>query len=191
MAAGAKDLCLLADLKAWLPVTGTTEDTMLQHLITNVSAWIEQWLSRSIYIAATVEMRDGTGTGRMVFANFPVTAVTAVEVDGVAIPLADSPTADGYYFTEVYVGLRGPYRFTRGSANVKLAYSAGYATNQASVPAELEQCALELCALRYRERASVGVSSKNLGGEQVVFDHSAMPRSVAALLENYKRRVPM
>ncbi len=191
MTAGAKDLCLLADLKAWLPVTGTTEDTMLQHLIVNVSAWIEQWLSRSVYVAPVTEWRDGTGTDRMVTREFPVTAVTAVEVDGIAIPLSTGPTASGYYVTDVYIGLRGGYRFARGNSNVKLSYSAGYATDQATVPAELEQCALELCALRYRERPSVGVASKNLGGEHVVFDHSAMPKSVAALLENYKRRVPM
>ena len=160
---------------------------MLQSLITNVSAWIEQWLSRSLFSALTVSTRDGTGTDTMMAEEWPVTAVTSVEVDGKSIPASTGPSVAGYAFSSTKFLLRG-YTFTRGQLNVKLTYTAGYA----AIPGEIEQSCLELCALRYRERPSVSISSKTLGsGETVSYTQQDMPKSVLALLNNYKRRLPL
>jgi len=192
MAAGARDLTTLAALKAYLPVTGATEDVLLQDLITRLSAWIEQYLSVDLFINTEVEWRNGTGTAQIMPRELPITAVIAVEVDGVAIPASTGVLVNGFVFSDSIISLRG-YRFTRGVQNVKLSYSAGYATlsDVASVPPELQQCAIELCALRYRERPFIGVQSKNLGGETITFTSQDMPKSTATLLDSYKKRPPV
>lgn len=192
MAAGPRDFITLATLKSWIPVAGTGDDGVLQTLITNMSAWLEQWLSRSIFIGQQTEVRDGTGTTTMMVSDWPITAVTSVTIDGTAIPLSTDPSVSGYYFTETLIGLRG-YRFTNDQANVVLVYSSGYAalTHPEQVPAELAQACLEICALRYKERPFIGINSKSLAGESVSYSQQAMPKSTLELLENYKRRIPL
>lgn len=192
MAAGPRDFITVATLKSWIPVTGTGDDGVLQTLITNMSAWLEQWLSRSIFISPQTEVRDGTGTTTMMVSDWPITAVTSVTIDGNVIPVSTGPGVNGYYFTETLIGLRG-YRFTNDQANVTLTYSAGYAqlTHPEQVPAELAQACLEICALRYKERPFIGINSKSLAGESVSYSQQAMPKSTLELLENYKRRIPL
>lgn len=194
MAAGPRDLTTLAKLKTWVNVAGASDDTMLQDLITNVSAWIEQWLSRSFFIPASakVEVRDGNGGTKLLLSDFPVVDVSAVSINGTQIPESTSTSVNGFFFTDILVGLRG-YVFTRGDQNISITYTSGLAqlSHPEQVPAEIQQCCLELCALRYKERDFVGIENKNLGGETVTFSQRDMPKSVATLLENYKRRIPL
>src|SRR5262245_52708990 len=89
MAAG--DLTTLADVKAWLNTTGTfgtTDDALLTRLITAAGVFVKNWLSRDIVVTNYTELRDGLGwpSSTFSFANFPVTAVCAVNVAGVNIP---------------------------------------------------------------------------------------------------------
>ena len=89
MAAG--DLTTLADVKAWLNTTGTfgtTDDALLTRLITAASQFLKNWLSRDIVLTNYTELRDGLGapSSTFIFANYPVTAVYAVNVAGVNIP---------------------------------------------------------------------------------------------------------
>jgi gp6-like head-tail connector protein len=85
----ASDLTTLADVKAWLNTTGTfgtTDDALLTRLITAASQFLKNWLSRDIVLTNYTELRDGVGSQSFSFANFPVTAVYAVNVAGVNIP---------------------------------------------------------------------------------------------------------
>src|SRR5215471_19421183 len=92
------DLTTLADVKAWLQ-TGqnpfpATDDALLTRLITAASGFIQNWLGRQVLSGDWIEIRDGDGGQRLVFANFPVTAVLSLSIDGLAIPPA-SPGAHG------------------------------------------------------------------------------------------------
>jgi hypothetical protein len=181
------DLTTLATTKAWLGIpTGTTEDTLLNRLITAASGFIQSWLNRQLLSASYTETRDGHGGPTMVFANYPVTAVASVTVDGVAIPAAASVLANGYRFTGTMISLAG-YLFTRGTGNVTLVYTAGYA----AVPSEIEQACLELIGYKYKERDRIGHESKSLAGEVVTFITKDMPEPVKAILKNYRKVAPI
>src|SRR5579863_171133 len=111
------DLCALADVKAWLQ-TGQnafpdTDDALLTRLITAASQFIQSWLNRRIAPGDWQEVRDGTGGQRLAFANFPVTAVLSLSIDGLVIPPApsDGGYGPGYVFTPTELALRG-YVFT-------------------------------------------------------------------------------
>jgi hypothetical protein len=90
------DLTTLADVKAWLQ-TGqsafpATDDALLTRLITAASQFIQTWLNRQIASQDWIEIRDGLGGPlgpydvRYQFAEFPVSAVSLVVVDGLTIP---------------------------------------------------------------------------------------------------------
>ena len=187
------DLCQLSDVTAWLQ-TGqnpfpATDDALLSRLITAASQFIQSWLQRQIALTDWVEIRDGDGGQRLAFANFPVTQVWALSVDGLNIPPAppNGSFGAGYVFTTTELALRG-YVLTRRAQNVSVTYTAGYAT----VPSDIAQACIELVAQRYRERSRIGEVSKALmSGETVTFSQKDMSDDIKTLLAQYRAVAPV
>jgi len=197
------DLCSLADVKAWLQ-TGNDpfpprDDQMLARLITAASVFVESWLTRPIGRANWQEIRDGMGgerANRMVLAVTPVTAVLSLSIDGVVIQPAGQPTTfsnqAGYVVTPSELVLRG-CRFTRGSANVVVQYTAGYDP----IPPDIEQTTIEMVVRKYRERTRIAERSRSLGGSEtvqystVMFSSRDMGTDIQELLWQYRQTVPL
>lgn len=180
------DLTTLKNVKAWLGIQTADDDAMLSRLISSASEFIQTWLNRSFASQSYTEVRNGTGGSRLLFADFPVTVVSSVVVDGRPIPASPSFGEPGYRFTDISLILTG-YVFTQGFGNVQIGYTAGFA----SVPLEIEQACIELISLRYRERDRIGHQSKSLAGETVTFFIKDMPHSVQTILNNYRKMVPL
>jgi hypothetical protein len=201
------DLTTLADVRAWLTPAGGTlpadDDALLATLITAASGYIEQWIGRNISPVDYQEVRDGLGypSNRFVFANFPVTAVLLVLVNGVTIPavpatipappgivIATFPgSTAGYLFTPTELVVQG-YYVPRRPLCVTLQYTAGYATP----PPDLAQACKELVALRYKERNRPGVVSEVMQpGTTVSYSQKDMSDPIKALLQKYKAVAPV
>jgi hypothetical protein len=157
--AAPSDLTTLANVKAWLsgnPAIGGQDDALLGRLITAASRFILATLQRPIILPhAVTESYDGDGSTRMTLAQWPVTSVAALAIDGNTVPASNpAPTASGYLL-EAWDG-SPPGRpqtlylvgygfsnfalgqgFTRAYQNVQVTYTAGYqVTNEAAaVPA--------------------------------------------------------
>jgi hypothetical protein len=175
------DLTTLAKVKEWLGEATAANDSVLTRLIAAASDYIQAWLSRDIMQAAYVSARDGTGGNRLMFRNYPVTAVTQVKIDGIVIP-ASVNGSNGYVFNETALSLIG-YRFTKGFSNVNLSYTAGFAV----VPNEIEQACIEMVSLRFKEKARIGVVSKSMSGETITFSQKDMSDTMESTLMQYRR----
>jgi hypothetical protein len=187
------DLTALADVKAWLQTGQSafpdTDDALLTRLITAASQFIQTWLDRQIASGDCQEVRDGTGGQRLAFANFPVSAVLSLSVDGLEITPApsDGGFGPGYVFSPTELALRG-YCFTRRAQNVIVSYTGGYATT----PPEIAQACIELVGRRYRERTRVGEVSRALvGRETVSFSQQDISDDVKLLLAQYRALAPV
>lgn len=182
----ANDLTSLDNVKAYLGLGTANDDALLARLVTSVSTYVQAWMGREILSAGYSEIRNGSGSQILAFGNYPVTAVTSLVIDNLAVPPATDTFSPGYTFNGRFLYLNG-YLFRKGRVNVSVAYTAGYA----AVPPELEQAVIELIALRYRERDRVGHQSKSLGGETVSFIVKDFPDSVRTILTNYRKVVPL
>lgn len=191
------DLTTLADVKAWLQTGQSafpdTDDALLQRLITAASRVVEAWLNRPVAAADWQEVRDGTGGQRLAFGCIPVTAIQSLSIDGLDIPPAPPPGANGggfgagYVFTATELALRG-YVFTRRRQNVIVSYTAGYA----ATPPDIAQACIELVCRRYRERSHIGEVSRALGGaETVTYSQQDIGAGVKALLSPYRLVAPL
>ncbi len=187
------DLCALADVKTWLQTGQSafpdTDDALLTRLITAASQFIQSWLNRQIAPGDWQEVRDGSGGQRLAFANFPVTAVLSLSIDGLLITPApgDGGYGAGYVFSPTELALRG-YVFTRRAQNVIVSYTAGYA----ATPPEIAQACIELVCQRYRERTRIGEVSRALvGRESVSFSQHDMSEDVKLLLVQYRAQAPV
>ncbi len=187
MTAAAEDLTTLATVKQWvgIPTGTTTDDALIQDLITACSVFILSWMTRDIKSQSYTEYYDGVGGNRLFLANYPITAVASLSVDGLAIPAASSVLGPGYRFTNNIVSLNG-YKFGPGDANILITYTAGFA----SVPADLARAATEMVGYKYKEKDRIGVSSKTLASEVVSFTVKDMPDTVKTTLKQYKMVAP-
>jgi hypothetical protein len=149
----ASDLATLADVKTWLSGSsgiGSSDDTLIARLITDVSGAITAYLGRpSLTPRPFVERMDGNGKARVFLRHYPVLQMISLAIDNVAVPAALTPAAGAPltkgYLLEAWDGLP-PGRpqaldlfhifFRKGRQNVVVSYNAGYAVENenASVP---------------------------------------------------------
>jgi len=199
------DLTSLSDVRAWVN-TGqspypTTDDALLARLITDCSAYIENWLSRPIGVARWQEIRDGLGGYRpwqMQLAVTPIISIESLIINGIPIPPAIPPGQPimsgqpwaGYTFSPSILALRG-YVFWRGVQNVVIQYTAGFDP----IPGDIRQVCIEMVTRKYRERLRVAEKSKTIGGiETVAYETTMFSRQdmsdIHVLLRQYKQVMP-
>lgn len=173
----------------------------ITNLVTPASEFIRTYLNRNIAPADYEELRDGLGNDNFVFANFPVTAISLVVINGVTIPaVPHTPPAPpgmavatflngqaGYLFTPTRLVIRG-YRVPRLPLCVTLRYTAGYAT----VPADLAQACLEIINLEFVERQRAGLISETAAGiGSQTYKVTSMPSRTQLDIDNYRAVAPV
>jgi len=81
-----------------------------------------------------------------------------------------------------YSVVNGQYTFSVADAGAAVLLSYGY------IPSDLEQCAIEWIADRYKQREHIGQSSKSLGGQETVaYINQNMPLFVKETLRSLTR----
>lgn len=144
--------------------------------------------SRDLEAADYIKTFNGHGGAVLFLPEYPVISVASVQVGGTTIPPRTSVLGAGWVADQEAIYLNG-YRFEKGLQNVVVSFRAGY--ESAAFPDDLKWGALELAALRWKQRANQGAMSRNLGGEVVTFDRSDFPDSVKALVQEYRNVVPL
>lgn len=172
----------LADVRAWLGIkeNNTSDDALLERMINAASAWIDTYLERSLALASYSKTFDGVGGLRQCLPFGPIVSVDFVVIDGVALD-ADRWRSDQYGVIMKGLG------FPRGFANVEISWTAGYR----SVPDDVVQCCIDIVAFNYRRRERIGHASKTLNGETTAFITSDVPPECKAVLNEYRRVIPV
>lgn len=181
------DLTTVAAVKAFAAINGTGDDVLLASMVSAYSQWVRSFTNRD-FTAGTYDLwRSGRGQTVLLLPQFPITGITALEIDGRPIPAQASFGAYGYRFTPRSLVVEGGLSFTLGFENVHVVYSAGYD----AVPADIAQAVNELVTLRYRMRDKLEWSSKSLSGETISLNQRDMPESVRTILRQYQNPVPL
>jgi hypothetical protein len=176
------DLCTVEDVTSYLSLSDGQDTDLIQNLITNASAFIDNYCNRVLLSNDYTETHNGTGGDELPFRQFPVSAVASVSIDGQPVTLSTSTSSSGFVWDDWTLYLRG-YCFPRGAQNVTISYTAGLM----AVPPDVNQACIEIVALKYKRRTSLEVSSKTLNGEVISFNTSDMPASAKSTLANYRR----
>lgn len=192
------DLTTVAAVQGYLNTSLATTNDTIQVLVTNISRWIMSFCARDFRLAAYNEQRNGRGGDTMLLANFPISSVTSVAVDGQTIPPAlGPPWTAGYVNDDMSVYLFCPYSFTRNKQNVQFSYMAGYITpgmfglnpggGAVTLPEDLQQAVIESVAERFKRRDSIGILAKALAGETISYSQADLPKSAAPVIDAYRK----
>lgn len=162
------DLATLAQVKLEMniPEDNTDQDDLLQTILTAASRFIASYCNRVLVKQPVTEQRDGSGSNRLMFCEYPVSAVTSVAVDGTTITPAQGYSDVGYRFSKTQLILN-VQNFTRGAANCALSYVAGYDP----IPQDLAQVAVELTMYKYKANPKLGVvGAQTIDGQSITFN---------------------
>jgi len=168
MAAGdSYNLIIIARFKRALGITGSGDDTLLDELGEAAEVWVDNYLGRSLAIETHTEYHDGMGRGHgdLVLLHRPVSSVTTLHDDvDRDFASADLISSDDYYLDGArgiirllpsFAGLTGAGHFTRGVANLKVVYEAGYNQQDSGtdpeVPADLAMAIMEVGRALYSD----------------------------------------
>lgn len=223
-ATNAIDLTTLAAVKAWINLTGTGDDQVIQDAITAFSSYVLHLTGRgpadgSIPTASPFtsvvnydEFYDGSGTMRQPIRNWPIASVSAVNVNGQALPQSTSINTWGWVVDQdkKFISIRGGYSptvatfqnyryqtgrgfgaqgpgFSPGVQNVEVVYSAGFA----AVPFDLEMAARKTVGLNYKRRSWIGQKSQAMasGAGTVSYGTWEMDIDCERTIHYYDRRV--
>ena len=176
-------LASVADLKEYLDITNTVNDALLERLVAAASVWFSKQVGRNLPARLYTETYSGNGGTYQLLDNYPVLDVTSVTVDGTPVLERVDSTSDGFSFDSNGLHLSGS-RFTPGTQNVTVTYTAGYL----AVPEDVRQAVVELAAARFSERGRVGITSQTLqSGTTASYSMYSAPPSAALVIEAYKR----
>lgn len=177
------DLTTLTKVKAYLGISNTDDDTLLEALIDSVSEAVEHYCGRQFAQAERTEYHDGLGASSLVLRCRPISAITQI-YDDPSQMFSESSGVDAsryvFYPEEGIVELTGG-SFADGRRNVKIIYTAGFAT----VPPAVEQAANILVGHFFNRghQGGDGVASESLGAYTVSYNEAEWPASAKGLLE--------
>jgi hypothetical protein len=165
----------LAEAKAYLGITTSTEDTSLGVTIAAVNAFIPTYCNR-IFDETTYdrELYNGSGQASLVLKNRPVIEITEVLVRGEEIELrSDDQTEDqtGYYYFDLADGIiYNNNIWERGRGIIQISYTAGYVKalsdqydTSIALPLDLQWAACEMVAYFRNVQGKAGILSESLG----------------------------
>ncbi len=168
-----------------------SENNLLVSLINRTSSRMETYCGRNFKAREYTEYQDGDG-GPIVFTDhYPITSVSALW-DDTEREFTDSSNdliASTDYMTYSDEGSIRLYNdettFNKGYQNIKITYSGGYET----LPGDLEEACLDWVLTLYRriKDRTHGYMTKSASGASVLIDLKAIPDSVKAVLDSYKK----
>jgi len=187
-----------SDLKALLGVSATTWDTQIAALIPVVQSGIEAEIGRAIEDASYSEQYNGRGAQMLQLRHRPVITVTAVwdSLDRVFDDSTLVPATSYHVFKpqgriELSGGIgnwpeeRRGARFGDGVANVRVDYTAGYATE----PGDLKLVLANDVWTVINTGKAGGKSSESIGDHSVTYQTAfdrRMPQ-MQAIVDAWKR----
>jgi len=201
MAVGTYALTSLANLKTYLNISGTTNNTFMETLVDRATALMEEYTRRNLkardysYDSDSEDydkdnaVMDGNDRDVLILPQRPVNSLTTLRVNEQAIDESTGVYVCGWMIDKArgMVRLRC-YLFTKGMDNIELAYNAGYST----VPDDLEQACIEQAAWMYKQspvgQGLLGVSSRSLQDGSINYTTRDILPQVKLVLQDYKQR---
>lgn len=188
MAQDVSQFTTLANLKEYLGITETGDDTFLQHIINRVSKKIENsYCNRKFAAQDWTEYYKGDGTNRLLLRQYPINQIysiyddvdrqwpssSAKDISAVAISYQTSGLIQLVGDIFINADLWSFYQLE----NIKITYNAGFAT----IPEDLEEACIKYCAVEYAKSKGV------VAGLAKDRDFKSLIDEANEVLDNYKR----
>lgn len=170
-------------VKSLLGITGSSDDTFIDELIANFSAFVEAVTNRKISQVSITQYFNG-GETNIFLSNLPVISLTSLKqnIGTQAVPNWQTIAAGDYtiYFNTGLI--RHVSVFPSGSRNIEAVYSTGFVT----IPDDLELLCKQLVARMFEQRRAQGKSNENIGEGGVGWT-TVLTEEQKAIISKYRK----
>jgi uncharacterized phiE125 gp8 family phage protein len=183
----------LATAKAFLGVTGTGDDTVIQSMIDAAQDFIERTCGRLFEKASRTDKFSGDGEKNAFLKHGPVNSITSITIgdDDPILTAEEGTEFEIFEETGELVLLGGVFR--KATKNIVVVYDAGYLA--ADMPNDIVLAINELTAYYYNNsREGAGKKSERIGDYAVTFRDlnggpggAKLPFSVQNVINNYRK----
>ena len=201
------NLTTLAHVKSWAEANSDDDDFIIQLCIAAFSKMALNRTGRDTLstIKQFTEVKDGNGSMLLFLRNYPIAALTSVQVNSINVAISTGygvagvavhgdrrnsivvqKNMLGFATLPSFYGTYFPY-FCHGFNNVQVIYTAGYGC----VPVDLEQCATEVVSVNYKRKAWQDLKSKALtaqGSGTTSYRDWEMSPGQERVIDDYKRK---
>lgn len=190
MALNSNAMTTLATAKTYLkiPTLEVGQDTMIELFINSASDDIERYCQRQFKSQSYTEYHHGRNQNILLFHQYPVVSVSELRIDF----QSDFTSSDSLIAaTDYRIGddnntlvLVNGQVFSKGVNNVRVIYTAGFAT----IPSSLENACLWIVSYynRMREGQNIGRTSKSKEGESAGYLQQ-WPPHVKNAIDQFRR----
>lgn len=178
------------DVKQHIDINTNDYDDILDVYIDAVGAYLKNKIGRAIEEETDItEYFDGDDlSDTVILENYPITDTTTFQFQYMTGTYS-SPTwndfDDDYYQVDTEKGMVLTDAMYDGRRNIKVVYSAGYAS--ADIPDPLKLAALKLVAKAYNKKRSDGFKEESAGGASISWD-KFFTEDIAELINPYRKR---
>jgi uncharacterized phiE125 gp8 family phage protein len=188
-------LITLADAKAFLKVTASTDDTIIADLVNEVSSWVANFIGRPLILATYIEYYDGQGTPELILRRFPVVSITNLNRDDARLwASATDIDVTNNALVDLASGIirlwHNETAFYRGHGNIRVTYTAGWTLAQ--VPYAIQLAVRKLVSFMYHEsyvNQRVGVASESQDARVITYLNEPILKDVEHMLKPYQSLV--
>ena len=187
-------LCTLDEAKAFLkiPTTSNSDDAQVELIVNGAWASAESYTGRRFVSTARTEYYDGDGTDTLCLAQYPITAVSSLNIDNNRsfASLTDIDVSTSLQIAKesgIITLWNYASTFTAGIGNVKIVYTAGYTS--ATCPWDLKLAVLKLASRDYAnayQSRRVGLDSENIGDKSLTISKDGIPSDVKSVFDRYR-----
>ncbi|HZV12295.1 MAG TPA: hypothetical protein VFA55_03705 [Candidatus Kapabacteria bacterium] len=168
----------ISTLKSYLNITSTTYDTVIDELQSFVDGRIADMCNQSILQTTATYTFNGNGMVMKVLPNFPVTALSSLSIRSSLTNgwVSVGTLGTDYELTDdnrVYY----PAGFVGGIRNYQAVYTYGYVT----APESVQQVALEMCDIIYKNSDIKGNPESRLGRGNISFSEGGVTQTKSFL----------
>lgn len=183
----------VAQLKTYLKIVTSDKDAFLQTCIDRAVADVENYCNRKFTSGSYTQYSNGDNSNELFIKNYPVNSVTSLEwFDGFdewndILDSPDVPADSLFIISDINkIKLIKGYFFTNGCNNIKVVYTAGWASGMAVD--DIKAVLLEIASTHYRNSADSGDAI--LGKSSVNLNSAASESATYVdLTDNWKKRL--
>lgn len=176
----------LSEYKTYKDITTNDSDARLNFIIQKVESYFIMRIKRNIEEVEHEEYYDGDGSIEIVLNKYPVTAITEIKVDDIALDASDY----ALYASTGIIKLKNGGAFYSGIQNVYVKYKSGYTA--LNIPEELKMAICQVVARKHDEADKAGETFSSeafLGGSLVIKD-SDLTDFAKDVINHYRRKGP-
>lgn len=176
-----------SDVKTFLKITSTDQDTLIDVIVAKVNKFINTRINRTLDSTSYYEVYDGTGRSKLILNNYPIVSIALISED---IDIENRTYDDTIDQNLIVVNKNnGILEYVNGvwikaNKSIYIEYVAGYS----SYPDDLKLVAIDLSCKKYYDvyEKRFGVNSKNIMQENITFDLSDLGKEDLKTLKLYR-----